>query len=742
MNCQQAHELLPLYVDDELEVGRKEAVERHLAGCAECRRRLALDRQLTLELQKIGSEKMSPAPPDLRGRVMDKVEQQQSWKLWWQAAGLVARTAVMLGVTLAFGLLIYYLAVQGRQLNEPQAAARQASPVGAASEAQVSETAAAPSSPRDRPRLSGAETEPTSAIPSTVGPVATAGSGPLKPTPTPLPAALPVATEEATSVPTPMMVYLTPTVLSVPQPSASAAPGTPATAVLPLLSLHMVDSRAGWALTQGAVLRTLDGGATWSDVTPVEARQEAPGGALVPVVTGSTFLDAKAARVAFGSADGKLMTVYRTRDGGRTWSQSSVAGLGGQITFIDAQYGWIEASQGIGAGSEGVDIYRTTNGGADWEMVSRTAFEADSTPGSLPLSGNKGGLAFRDALMGWTVVSIPMEARPGLYVTRNGGRTWQEQTIEIPPDLQRAWATAELPRFFNNREGILPVRFSLDMTQVLIFYATTDGGETWSPTASLKEAQVFDFVSPQRGWVATAPENGGVVMHTTDGGRSWQAVASGFSAGSELRQIAQLDFVDEMNGWALLRGEQGPSLIRTTDGGKTWRPAADSGGAIPAYPLATPALPPDVLPCATDDLSAIVAWQDDAGSLAGSLVVTNVGETTCAIEELPLVFALLDGRGQRLPIEVSVAPGDTHLSAPVMLRPGEQISERLVWRNWCGGPVQAPLTMQVVQKGSAGTAIADVGDPAAGNQAMTPRCDVPGSPSTLVVGPMPSAELQ
>jgi len=742
MDCQQARDLLPLYADGELEATPRRSLERHLADCAECRRRLALDRQLTVELEKMGREKMNQAPSELRGRVMDKLEQRRNWRPWWRAVGLLARSAVMLGVILVFGLLIYFTALQGRPSAQASLAEKGMGTTTAdpwllqPSPAETPPSVAAASSSSSGPS-SKFETEPMPAIPTTAQPPIATDVGPVKPTQMPPSTALPVVTEGADRTPT-TTVALTPTMLAAPAPSAPASSGTPGIAALPLLSLHMVDADTGWALTQGAVLRTLDGGATWSDVTPSEAKLAGNVGSYGPTVTGSAFLDAEAAWVGFAGTDGKTMVVYGTCDGGRTWYQSSVLGLGGYIDFIDTEHGWIEAGQGAAAGSEGVDIYRTVDGGANWELMSRTAAQADSTPGSLPLGGIKGGLAFRDASVGWTVLSIPTEARPGLYITRDGGRTWQEQAIPLPPELQKAWATAEVPRFFNAREGILPVRFSLDTGgMVRVFYSTSDGGETWSPLSSLKEASAFDFVSPQRGWVAAPSGDGGLVMQTTDGGKSWQAVSSG----PDLGQIGQLDFVDGRNGWALRQGEQGSYLLRTTDGGKTWQAVARPNEAALPTPLAIATANADLLPCATDDLSGVVAWQGATGSLAGSLRLTNVGNRACVIGELPLVFGLVDGQGQRLSVEASVAPGEVaRLSPPVVLQPGEQVSEQIVWRNWCGGDVQAPLAVQVVQKGVAGTAIANVGDPAFGNKVMTPRCDAPDQASTLSVGPVLPAE--
>jgi photosystem II stability/assembly factor-like uncharacterized protein len=67
------------------------------------------------------------------------------------------------------------------------------------------------------------------------------------------------------------------------------------------------------------------------------------------------------------------------------------------------------------------------------------------------------------------------------------------------------------------------------------------------------------FGSGKHGW---AVGRWGSVLHTADGGKTWEKQNSGINY-----TLSSVSFVDENNGWAV--GEQG-TIIHTADGGKTW----------------------------------------------------------------------------------------------------------------------------------------------------------------------------
>jgi hypothetical protein len=84
-----------------------------------------------------------------------------------------------------------------------------------------------------------------------------------------------------------------------------------------LVSIDMISETQGWALAQGGVLRTADGGEHWAAVTP-------PGMASSRWGVVSEFHDQRHAWLAIRNDDQQGLTVYHTTDGGQNWKEATV----------------------------------------------------------------------------------------------------------------------------------------------------------------------------------------------------------------------------------------------------------------------------------------------------------------------------------------------------------------------------------------------------------------------------------
>ncbi|TMD43022.1 MAG: hypothetical protein E6I88_02695 [Chloroflexi bacterium] len=438
---------------------------------------------------------------------------------------------------------------------------------------------------------------------------------------------------QATTVKSPhpsTVASLTPTTTAAPTlgPTLSYTPGLHLpTGPIELGSVYtgtpfkMMTPLRGWAVgppgkdraqVHDAVLVTADGGAHWRNVTP-------------PGFSGWTdrtmyFLDVTHAWVAVTphvvahpAATPATITVFRTADGAQSWQSSAFQladGSPSQLDFVDPQHGWMMLQV-----DNGVAVYRTTDGGGQWEQtaVSHYTTPSATASGTLPMSNAFGpnaakqtaceldpfrGMSFRDAVTGWAAGRCVGPApSPYFYVTHDGGTTWQAQPLAgLPPTLACPCDVGStVPVFSSSRDAMMTVSVDTEHTScqpqnggtacgtesipgIAIVYLTHDGGITWAPHVLPGVAAGADptFIDARTGWygasvLQAAPSYLGETTFdklyvTHDGGSSWNATGtgSGFSGGP-------MQFISSSLGWALgsLANLQ-PALLTTSDGGRTW----------------------------------------------------------------------------------------------------------------------------------------------------------------------------
>lgn len=277
-----------------------------------------------------------------------------------------------------------------------------------------------------------------------------------------------------------------------------------------LRGLSGVDARAVWASgTHGTVLRTTDGGNAWvADVIPTATALD------LRAIAATSPMVAHALSIADSGR------IFRTRDGGRTWSQRFMSLRKG--SFFDAIRFW-DARHGI-AMSDPVDgrflIVTTSNGGDSWQEM-----PIDRMPLALASEGAFAASGSCLAVYG---------DRDVWFVT--GGATVAR--IFHSPDRGRSWAVYETPlRAGTASEGIFSVSFRDAKHGVIAggdyqkptvggrnLALTSDGGATWmlvdsaSAPSGFKSAVAYVPGTAGRKLVAVGL-NG--TDESIDGGRTW-----------------------------------------------------------------------------------------------------------------------------------------------------------------------------------------------------------------------------
>lgn len=261
----------------------------------------------------------------------------------------------------------------------------------------------------------------------------------------------------------------------------------------------------GWACSiDGYVVRTTDGGQTWRGTQPGR-----------PFLEYIQFLTPQ-----IGYTSGPA-GIYRSDDGGATWTD---------ITPIDPnqEQSWgsyfLNQNEGVylvGGCSTGLQaFYRTTNGGASWNVSYGNERESGLSDALLYKDGS--GFAISSGVV-WRTTDYGARWRKHSNTPR---RVWHEELAIKNNTFLIPYSGSDCSGSGNNIGGML---------------WSTDQGFTWKEFNVAQNMYGTCLISEQEGW---AVGDGPSAFYTSDGGQTWENRACGLRG-----DVDDVYFIGDTLGW-------------------------------------------------------------------------------------------------------------------------------------------------------------------------------------------------
>ena len=319
-----------------------------------------------------------------------------------------------------------------------------------------------------------------------------------------------------------------------------------------LYGVHFTDSNHGWIVGQfGEILHTKDGGQTW---------RFQPSG--VQENLNKVYL----ADTSYGIIVGDKGTLLTTTNGGAKWEKQESGTENDLLGFSFSPEGMVAVGRGGIAmrysidteqlpvtlppiaeiveepepAEEEVTVEEVTY---HWDIIRRATWQTDFSD-----------TYFLDEHTGWTV------GRGGVIAhTTDGGETWLPQHSSVEADLHQVMFVDKLHGWITGSRMLL---------------RTEDGGSTWQVVKGIlqnfRRVNTMQFINPKEGWLGVGAAE---MLHTTDGGLTWERQRTGMNE----NPIVDLHFINSLEGWAVLRerldggAREGGVILHTTDGGNYWQ---------------------------------------------------------------------------------------------------------------------------------------------------------------------------
>ena len=349
----------------------------------------------------------------------------------------------------------------------------------------------------------------------------------------------------AVAVAAAVLMYLAPSFRGAPSAVLPLAGPAAHTSNDETIRFDFLDPSTGWAAAAASIsssrlwiYATTDGARSWHEAGFIDGL-----GTTYPVDV-FKFFDHSRGVIAVGPEG---VNAFRTNDGGHTWTRFEVPVNTSALTFADVDHAWATTPYG----PVFMRAYATADGGATWRPMPK-----------LPVEGS---LIFSSPLDGWL---SDVDAL-GLYVTHDGGSRWE--SVDLPPPSTAAGSISNIDQPVEILPGGAVVVID---NSVQTEFISLDSGATWRYVTLPPDVTDYSSIAHEDSlhWWAF---DGTRLFKTADAGATWALISSQI-AYDNLRPT----ILDAQHAWARVQASDDTStgqlrgavweLDTTSDGGLHW----------------------------------------------------------------------------------------------------------------------------------------------------------------------------
>jgi photosystem II stability/assembly factor-like uncharacterized protein len=364
------------------------------------------------------------------------------------------------------------------------------------------------------------------------------------------------------------------------------------------LAIDPANSKIVYAGGWGNVFKSTNAGGSWTNVTTQPwARVTA------------LAIDPSRPETVYAGTDGTDRGIAKTVDGGRHWQMVN-GGLFDRTNTFPWRGEGIVSSLVVDAGDPsivyaitGIGLFRTTNGGARWNIIGPRQFRKrtcdtcngrsygywlaaaiDPDRGTIYAGWTGGGTATKlyqssDRGDSWKRIAArgPVDSFEWLALAGDSPGTlfaagdWLHRGVVKSTDGGATWIPAGLASHHIGAFNVDPGSRALYVSTEREAFKTSDGGATWQTVGNRADVAYGSVATDPHAPDTVYGAGGNGVVKSIDGGRTWAASNSGL-----VSSLVESLVLAPRTSKTLYAGTLGQGVFKSTDGGQAWL-AARSG---------------------------------------------------------------------------------------------------------------------------------------------------------------------